>query len=227
MLVPGGLAAMLAGAVFGSVFAREDLLPALWVDSLSEPLLVLAVSVALGALVLVLGLSLSGLEAHWSGALGEWLETEGTLALVYLGLLGALAHRAGLAVAGAAALIHVVAAGVGSRGHRIGAAFAALGHLLERTLQLGVNTVSFARVGAFALAHAGLSVAIVELARAAGSGVGSWVVLVLGNAIALVLEGLVVGIQTTRLVLFDFSFASSARRGGRSFLFFHRLPTKP
>jgi V/A-type H+-transporting ATPase subunit I len=42
-------------------------------------------------------------------------------------------------------------------------------------------------------------------------------VLALGNAIAIVLEGLVVGIQTTRLVLFEF-FARFLRAEGRVFV---------
>jgi V/A-type H+-transporting ATPase subunit I len=75
--------------------------------------------------------------------------------------------------------------------------------------------VSFARVGAFALAHAGLSVAVTELADAAGA-VGYWPVFVIGNAFIIALEGLVVSIQTTRLMLFEF-FIRFLHAGGREF----------
>ena len=78
-------------------------------------------------------------------------------------------------------------------------------------LQLGVNTVSFVRVGAFALAHAGLCVAVVGIAEAAGA--AYWPVLVLGNAAIVALEGLVVGIQTTRLILFEFFIRFLSARG--------------
>jgi V/A-type H+-transporting ATPase subunit I len=78
-----------------------------------------------------------------------------------------------------------------------------------------VNTVSFARVGAFALAHAGLSVAVTGVAEASGA-IGYWIVLVLGNLLILVLEGLVVGIQTTRLLLFEF-FVRFLEGTGRAF----------
>jgi len=78
-----------------------------------------------------------------------------------------------------------------------------------------VNTVSFARVGAFALAHAGLSVAVAEIAEAAG-GTGYWIVLTLGNGLILLLEGLIVGIQTTRLLLFEF-FIRFLEGTGRGF----------
>ena len=43
---------------------------------------------------------------------------------------------------------------------------AALGNLLLATFELAMNTLSFARVGAFALGHAALSLAIMTLAHA-------------------------------------------------------------
>ena len=89
----------------------------------------------------------------------------------------------------------------------------AAGETVERMLQLGVNTVSFVRVGAFALAHAGLCSAIVGMAEAAGP--GYWPVLIIGNAAIIALEGLVVSIQTTRLVLFEFFIRFLTARGRR------------
>jgi V/A-type H+-transporting ATPase subunit I len=99
--------------------------------------------------------------------------------------------------------------------HRLAALGRAAAQFVERGLQLFVNTLSFARVGAFALAHAGLSAAVVGLGEAAG-GAGYWLVLVVGNVLILALEGLVVGIQTTRLLLFEF-FARFLRGTGRAF----------
>ena len=87
----------------------------------------------------------------------------------------------------------------------------AAGECVERLLQLGVNTVSFVRVGAFALAHAGLCSAVVGMAEAAGP--GYWPVLIIGNAAIIALEGLVVSIQTTRLVLFEFFIRFLTARG--------------
>ena len=82
-------------------------------------------------------------------------------------------------------------------------ALAAIGHLLESGVQVMVNTLSFARVGAFALAHAALSAAVVSMAQPA-PGWAAALILILGNALIIALEGLVVGVQTTRLVLFEF-----------------------
>jgi V/A-type H+-transporting ATPase subunit I len=72
------------------------------------------------------------------------------------------------------------------------------------------------RVGAFALAHGGLSLAFVIMAESTGSFVAGLLIMVLGNGIVILLEGLVVSIQTTRLVLFEF-FIRFLRTGGRTF----------
>jgi V/A-type H+-transporting ATPase subunit I len=93
----------------------------------------------------------------------------------------------------------------------------AMGESIETLLQLAVNTVSFVRVGAFALAHAGLSTVIGELAADIDTPALAWLVLIVGNALIVVIEGLVVGIQTTRLVLFEF-FIRFLQGSGRPFL---------
>jgi V/A-type H+-transporting ATPase subunit I len=97
----------------------------------------------------------------------------------------------------------------------VGAALAAA-HLIEGGLQILANTLSFARVGAFALAHASLWAAIMTIADATGCGLGWLLVMVLGNLLIILLEGLVVSIQTTRLVLFEF-FNRFQRGTGRVF----------
>jgi V/A-type H+-transporting ATPase subunit I len=85
----------------------------------------------------------------------------------------------------------------------LAATLSAIGHMLEGGMQILVNTLSFARVGAFALAHASLSAAVVTMADSAPWWAGS-VILLLGNVLIILLEGLVVSIQTTRLILFEF-----------------------
>ena len=94
------------------------------------------------------------------------------------------------------------------------------GQALETLLQLAINTISFVRVGAFALAHAGLGAAVIGLAGSLGAATGArpaaWLMLAVGNALIIAIEGLVVGIQTTRLVLFEF-FIRFLRVSGRAF----------
>jgi V/A-type H+-transporting ATPase subunit I len=213
MLIPGGAMAMVFGVLFGSVFGREDIIPALWLHPLDEPILLLGISIAAGAVILLTGLLIRALQSRWQGRWRTWVLHEAGLVVCYLGLLGAVVWGwAAIAVAGFGAAWYVLGAAVAT-GPRT--ALTALAELVETILQLLVNTVSFARAGAFALAHAGLSVAIVGLADASGP-LFYLPVLVLGNAFVLALEGLVVGIQTTRLLLFEF-FIRFLTGGGREF----------
>jgi V/A-type H+-transporting ATPase subunit I len=93
---------------------------------------------------------------------------------------------------------------------------AASGTLIESILQLLINSVSFVRVGAFALAHAGLSLAFTVMATTLDNPLFGALILLLGNLIVIMLEGLVVSVQTTRLILFEF-FIRFLRGTGRTF----------
>ena len=172
-------------------------------------------------LLLTLGLLLDALAAGWRGEWRRWWLTDAALLPLYLGLMAAFVAPGGLYVAAAALLWFCV--GHAWHERRPTAALAALGEAVEKTLQILINTLSFARVGAFALAHAGLSSAIVALMDAADSGVAKALVLVLGNALVIVLEAMVVSIQTTRLVLFEF-FTRFMQGQGRAF---RPLPAPP
>lgn len=220
LFIAGGLSAAAFGLLFGSVFSVHALHP-LWIAPLDDPLAVLAAPLAGGALLLTLGLGLSALGARWRGTLSQWLATDGGLLAAWWGLMLSPWWPGGLPLAIAGALLFC--AGHAWQARRASAALGAVGELVERLLQLLINTLSFARVGAFALAHAGLSSAIVALAQAAGHPVGVALVLVIGNAVVLLLEGLVVSIQTTRLVLFEF-FARFLQGTGRVF---RPLPLPP
>ncbi|HOJ39424.1 MAG TPA: V-type ATPase 116kDa subunit family protein, partial [bacterium] len=77
--------------------------------------------------------------------------------------------------------------------------------LVEVVMGYLANTVSFIRVAAFALAHAGLFLAIFQLTRLTGGhGVVAGIILVAGNILIVLLEGLVVTIQSLRLNYYEF-----------------------
>jgi len=193
---------MLFGLLFGSLFAREDLIPALWLHPLEEPMRVLLVPLVFAVLLLSLGQLLAGLGAMRRGELGRWLLTDAGFLLLYLGLIALVFGAAPAWPALVGLSWYLVGSFLVER--RLLGALAALGHLAEGGFQILVNTLSFARVGAFALAHAALSAAVVTMAEAVGSWLGAALIMVLGNLVIILLEGLVVSIQTTRLVLFEF-----------------------
>jgi V/A-type H+-transporting ATPase subunit I len=221
LFVAGGIGATFFGVLFGSAFSLQGVIHPLWVEPLDDPLSVLLVPLYGGAVLLTVGLLLGAIEAYWRGELRGWFCSELWLAIVYVALLIGVA-RAGVfwvAAAGAAAFCLGRAASARSAS----AGFAAIAEIIERTLQILINTLSFSRVGAFALAHAGLSSAIVALMEASGSVVAKAIVLIVGNLVVLVLEGMVVSIQTTRLVLFEF-FTRFLVAPGRTF---RPLPAPP
>jgi V/A-type H+-transporting ATPase subunit I len=74
--------------------------------------------------------------------------------------------------------------------------------LFESVISLLSNTLSFVRVGAFAVAHGGLSLAIFSLAGEE-PGLGFWITILLGNIFIIGFEGLIVGIQTMRLHYYE------------------------
>jgi V/A-type H+-transporting ATPase subunit I len=211
LLVPGGIVAIAFGVAFGSVLAREDLIPALWVRPLEQPLLLLGTALVFGAVVLTIGQLLNALQFFWRKEMRVWLATEAGTLVAYLGLVGTATDARALWGLPIGLAWAICGPALVAKQDRLGAVGHAAGEVAERMLQLGVNTVSFVRVGAFALAHAGLCTAVVGMAEAAGP--GYWPVLLIGNAAIVGLEGLVVSIQTTRLILFEFFIRFLTARG--------------
>ena len=217
ILVANGVSAMLFGFVFGSMFGREDIIPALWVHPVSSPLPVLVVPLVAGVLIILLGLVLNAIESNWRGQWLRWLHVDAPVVALYLGIMSAFILE------GSASMLIIVSAltwyVIGNlllAGGNLLALLTAIAVLIETMMQLVMNTVSFVRVGAFALAHAGLSLAFNVMADSTGSIVATLLILLLGNIIVIVLEGLVVSIQTTRLILFEF-FIRFLQADGRVF----------
>lgn len=73
---------------------------------------------------------------------------------------------------------------------------------IEVILSYVTNTMSFLRVGAFVLVHAGMMMVVFVLADTVG-GVGYWPIVVLGNILVMVLEALLVAIQVLRLEYYE------------------------
>lgn len=213
-LIPCGISAMVFGLVFGDVFGIDDLIPALWLKPLRQPLLVLAVPLFFGVALMLIGLAFSSVAAAWRGELRTWLWLDGAVLLLYTGALLGLFLPAAFWLVALGLIQYLVGALVIERNPR--ALPGALGQLLLASFELAMNTLSFVRVGAFALGHAALSLAIMTLAAGVEHPLAVALVLILGNLFSLVLEGLLVYVQTTRLVLFEF-FTRFLREEGSLF----------
>lgn len=87
--------------------------------------------------------------------------------------------------------------------------------VFEFLLSYLTNTISFIRVGAFVLVHAGMMLVVFTLAESS-SGIGYLLILLIGNAFVIALEGLLSGIQTLRLEFYEM-FSRFFDGAGRAF----------
>lgn len=216
ILIANGMASMLFGFVFGSVFGREDMIPALWLHPLENPLPVMLLPLGGGVVILILGLVLNAFESYWRKEILAWIQVEAAVLVLYLSLIAGFFYSDFLYVAAAALLWYYAGNLLQSAGNPLMILLIATAKLFENISELLINTFSFIRVGAFALAHAGLSLAFFILATSTENIFLSGLVMVVGNIVVIFLEGLVVTIQTTRLILFEF-FIRFMRGSGRVF----------
>ena len=88
--------------------------------------------------------------------------------------------------------------------------------MFEVLLSYFSNTLSFVRIGAFAVSHAAMMEVVLTLAGVQASGNPNWIVIVLGNLFVCGLEGLIVGIQVLRLEYYEL-FSRFYKGNGREF----------
>lgn len=91
----------------------------------------------------------------------------------------------------------------------------------EAVLSYLANTISFVRLAAYAMSHAALLVAAFMMAEevrhlSLGGGVLSVLVIILGNLVAIVLEGIIASVQALRLEYYEF-FGKFFSGDGRPF----------
>jgi V/A-type H+-transporting ATPase subunit I len=85
--------------------------------------------------------------------------------------------------------------------HLVEKIFEGFGEAIELFIGLLANSFSYIRIAAFALVHAALGISAALLSLTAGQ----IVAYILMNFIAIILEGFVVGIQSLRLLYYEFS----------------------
>jgi V/A-type H+-transporting ATPase subunit I len=231
---PFALAAGLAGTVFGLLygecFGPTGIVPALWMDPLDNATLLLGVAVAVGVLLLVTSAAI-GTVNRWreAGPEAAFLAPSGAVGLALLvgatvAVGGRMAGATAVALAGAcltlAAVGGVIAGAVveapagSGRGAQIVVASA------ESLLRVFSNVFSFTRLGAFGLMHAAVGRLVYEGAASLWGGpvaiAAAVAIFVVGSALALALEGLVIAIQALRLEYYEL-FSRVFAREGRPF----------
>jgi V/A-type H+-transporting ATPase subunit I len=226
-----GLSATVFGFLYGSVFGFEEEflgieIHPLWISPIHNILQILMVAVGTGVVLLIIAFLLSIVNGFLSRNWGHLIFGHTGIAgfLLYLSFLGivgttllklpipsivfiVLAVLSGVAVMLSEVLIGLVDGhGLHIEGGLATYLIQAPVELFEAVISLLSNSLSFVRVGAFAVAHGGLSSAIFILAELASPshGLGYWLVVFIGNIFIVGFEGLIVGIQTMRLHYYEF-----------------------
>ena len=221
--VSGALFGLLYGTAFGS-----HLIDPLWLQPLGDIQALLIAAVVGGVVLLNLGFALNlisllrvkdwrHLLLHKNGLLGivlYWTLLGGGLAVV----AGRLPAGPWLACMALLALLLWLQEPIaqrlwGGKPQPLGESLiTGFFELFEAVLGYLSNSLSFVRLGAFAVAHEGLARVVLQNS----SGPAGWLVLVLGTVLIVAFEGLIVGIQTLRLEYFEF-FSRFFKGTGRPF----------
>jgi V/A-type H+-transporting ATPase subunit I len=227
LVAASGASGMLFGLLYGSAFGHP-LFHAAWVHPLEGMWTILLTAVGGGVVLLNIGFALNLLNA-WRSK--DWprllLEKNGlaAIALYWTLLGGGIAVGFGLLPKGVLLLLPVLGAVLWIREplakwiwHRpsppIGEALVTgFFELFETITSFASNSLSFIRLGAFAVAHEGLSSLVVSYS----GGRSGWLLLVLGTILVVGFEGVIVGIQALRLEYYEF-FGRFFQGGGRPFV---------
>ena len=241
-----GVCSMIFGLLFGSVFGFEDVFEPLWLhpqEAMTNlPFIgrlntVFVVAIAIGMGVILLCMILNIVNGIRQGNRERiFLDTNGLAGLVFYGSAVAciLLFMTGHTLP--AALVLVIMFGIpllllflkepimnrlekkpklieGGVGMFITQGFF---EMFEMLLSYFSNTLSFVRIGAFAVSHAAMMSVVMMLAGAESGGALSWPVVILGNLFICGMEGLIVGIQVLRLEYYEL-FSRFYTGGGRAF----------
>jgi V/A-type H+-transporting ATPase subunit I len=223
-----GAVAAVFGLLYGEAFGPTGLVPTLWMAPLDDPVRLLVVAIAIGAVLLTVSYVIGALNRlREDGPMAALLAPSGVAGFLLLlgggvALGGWYGHRQTVMAAGLALAVialALLATGFMRAAGRGGVALAeTIVEVFDATLRTAGNTVSFARLAAFGLVHAAIGQAVVDGAGALRGNPLGWLAAVLlfvvGNAIAFSLEALVAGVQALRLEyyeLFSRVFAGEGR----------------
>ncbi len=229
LLLACGIISMIFGFLYGSVFGFEHIIHPLWFSPFEELHYGLTVAIAWGVAFILGGTILNianrvankqYIEAGLgrTGLAGIWFYL-GSVTLM-AGLVWGIAPLKSISALMGLCLLPMVL--IGLKEPLEAWHHARHGHAKSSTLEIIIlsvmeiydtilsylsNTLSFMRVAAFALNHVALLLAVFAMAQIlrdmTGSGFFYWAMVVVGNLGVIVVEGVIVLIQTLRLIYYE------------------------
>ena len=232
-----GLSASFFGLMYGSFFGREDLIPALLIKPFDNIMTVLIASVAFGVGLMVISY-LIGIYNKVSkqhnieegifgkeGLAGLMMMLSFIIIVLNIVNISPIPMPVGIIILIASIIMMVFKQPIarkiegkkrlydqGKGDYYVESSFS----IIEALLSVFSNLVSFTRVGAFAINHVGLYMAFEVMAKLAGGGILGTIILILGNALIIGLEGMIVFIQGLRLEFYEM-FSKYYEGNGRLF----------
>jgi len=221
-----GCLSMITGTIYGSFFGNEEILRELFpfvpmIAPMENKMIVLLSAIALGMVLIIMALILNIINQYRNKRYAKlFFDRNGLVGLImYIGIASiALSvvqgQEASLPVIAIFIIVPII---IIFLSHPIqnmfnkkkyifpqegGFIVEATFELIETLLSVASNTISFIRIGAFALNHVGFFMAFHALADIVG-GSGSIIVMIIGNILIIVLEGLIVAIQGLRLQYYE------------------------
>lgn len=231
-----GIFSTFFGFMYGSIFGYEDLIPCIWMKPMDNIMSILITAIVFGAFLIIVSMVLNIINAIKSKDYARlFFDTNGVAGLVFYG--GILACVALIftdhALPGAIALLILFGVPLllmffkepierklekqhdlfpDGKGMFV---LTSIFEIFEVLLSYASNTISFLRVGAFALSHAAM-MGVVLMFAGAEHGIGNIPVMIIGNIIVAGMEGLIVGIQVLRLEYYEM-FSRFYRGTGKEF----------
>lgn len=241
-----GIFSTLFGFMFGSVFGFENIIEARWIRPISHmttlPFIgklntVFIVAIAFGMGIILLSMIfhiINAKKAHDTENI--WFDQNGLAGLVFYGSVAAVVvlFMTGKKLPGTIVLTvmfviplllmilkepltNLIEKRVShSSEGKVMFFVQAFFEMFETLLSYFSNTLSFVRIGAFAVSHAAMMEVVLMLAGAE-TGSPNWAVVVGGNLFVCGMEGLIVGIQVLRLEYYEM-FSRFYKGTGREFI---------
>jgi vacuolar-type H+-ATPase subunit I/STV1 len=226
ILIACGGSAAVCGLLYGSVFSSEHIIQALWFHPTAHIMKLFTMTILMGVVFILAGLCVNILNSILNGDYVEaLLEKRGLTVLILYAAVVFFAlnyQRTGQPPAlGQISVFIILPLILFSLRGMLGPVFFKIPKphsiteyiietvmgIVEIALSLFANTISFIRVGAFALSHAGLSIVTYTLADMADptmKSAGAIIVIIIGNIFIIGFEGLICGIQSLRLEYYEF-----------------------
>ena len=233
-----GISSIVFGFVYGSIFGNEEILTPLYANPMHNIMNMLIASIVFGVAVILIAMTINIINAVKAGKFKEVLfDKNGIAGVVFY--LGVIIFALVMVISGKTltSFIFIVCffilpmilmflkepllnimKGKKMLPEKEKATFLveAFFEVFEAILSFLTNTLSFMRIGAFALSHAGLSLAVWSVYNLIEGKAGGIIALIIGNILIMVLEGLVVGIQGLRLEYYEL-FSRFFKGDGREF----------